>query len=275
MRRCLLITALVLGIVLAHGTVLAKTYNSPYVDGHVTEEANDWAPDELGVEDPDNDNRWGASDADMVDLYVTWDADSLYIGVTTVNGPSSYGNGYLLFIDTDAQDGITGATDFTGADFYARQIAFSTMGADIVMGGWNLPGVFDIKHCSDPTATSDVDEAYSQGNPGWKHFEARFSWNGIFGLGQGVVPAGTTLRFIGAIVGGDGSGAYDAMPNSSTGAESNSSTPWDAVVDLDNYYEVAVDADLDGVPDEGFPPGGSISGTVTLDDPNDDTTVVT
>jgi len=275
MRRSLFIAVLVLAVALAVGGAFAKTYNTPDIDGHVTQGDDDWDPDELGVEDPDNDNRWGPSDADMVDLYVTWDADSLYIGVTTVNGPSSYGNGYLLFIDTDAQNGITGATDFTGADFYARQITFSTIGADVVMGGWNLPGVFDIKHCSDPTATTDVDEVYSQGNPGWKHFEARFSWNGLFGLGQGVVPPGTTLRFIGAIVGGDGSGAYDAMPTSSTGVESNSGTEWNAITDLDNYYETPVDADGDGVPDQGFPPGGSISGTVTLDDPLDTTTVVT
>jgi len=275
MRRSLFIAVLALAAILASSGAFAKTYNSPHVNGHVTTEPHDWEPDELGVVDPDNDNRWGPSDADMVDLYVTWDADSLFIGVTTVNGPSSYGNGYLLFIDTDAQNGITGATDFTGADFYARQITFSTMGADVVMGGWNLPGVFDVKHCSDPTATTDFVGVYSQANPGWKHFEARFSWDGFFGLGDGVVPPGTTMRFIGAIVGGDGSGAYDAMPTSSTGIESNSSTEWNAITDLDNYYEVPIDANGDGVPDTGFPPGGSISGTVTLDDPLDDTTVVT
>ncbi len=30
-----------------------------------------------------------------------------------------------------------------------------------------------------------------------------------------------------------------------------------------------MDGNDDGVPDTGFPPGGSISGTVTLDDPGD------
>ncbi|MCK4513374.1 hypothetical protein KAW64_16615, partial [bacterium] len=274
MRRHIPILILLV-LLLACGTVAGKTYNSPYINGHVTEEENDWEPDELGVEDPDNDNRWGASDGDLVDLYVTWDADSLYVGITTANAPSQLGNGYLLFIDTDAQDGITGATDFSTADFYARRVTFSTIGADVIMAGWDLPGVFEIKHCSDPTSTTPVDEVYSQCNPGWRHIEARMSWNGLFGLGGGAVPEGTTLRFIAAIVGGDNSGAYDAAPTSSTGVESNPSTPWDAFTDLDNYYETVVDADADGVPDEGFPPGGSISGTVTLDDSNDHTTVVT
>jgi hypothetical protein len=262
-------------VVLIPGATAAKTYNSPYVDGHVAVAPNDWDADELGVTDPANDCRYYPSDGDLTQLYVTWDADSLYVGVTTTNGPGAYGNGYLLFIDTDAQNGITGATDFASANFYPRKIRFTTMGADVVMGGWNLPVTFEARYCSNPAQTTPITEVYTQCNPGWQHFEARFSWNGLFGLGQGVVPSGTTLRFIAAVVGGDGSGAYDAMPTSSSGAESNPATAWNATIDLDRYHEVVVDGNGDGVPDTGYPPGGSISGAVTLDDPGDTQTVVT
>ncbi len=254
---------------------LSKTYNTPTIDGHVTTEAGDWEADEWAVDDPIDDGRWYPSDPDLDDFYVTWDSDSLYVGITTDRGPGGFGNGYLLFIDTDAQNGITGATDFTNADFYPRRITFSTMGVDVVMGGWNLPVHFDVRHCSDPTNTTPVEGVHTQANPGWQHVEAAFSWDGLFGLGQGAVPPGTTLRFIASIVGGDGSGSYDALPTSSTASESDPATPWDAYTDLDVYFEVVVDADADGVPDEGWPPGGSISGTVTLDDPADTTTVVT
>ena len=277
MQRCFTL-AVVLSL-LVPAALSAKTYNSPYVDGHVTLAVNDWDADELGVADAPNDCRYAPSDADLKDLYVTWDADSLYVGFTTVNGPGGYGNGYLVFIDTDAQEGITGATDFTSADFYARKIRFPTMGADVIMGAWggsgSFPTTIEVRACSDPTQTTPVSDAYSQGNPGWKHMEVRVSWNGLFGLGQGVVPVGTTLRFIAAVVGGDGSGAYDAMPTSSTGVESNPATPWNAYTDLDEYHEVVVDGNWDGVPDAGYPPSGSISGTVTLDDPGDTETVVT
>lgn len=262
-------------LVLISGAATAKTYNSPYVDGHVTVATNDWDADDLGVTDPANDCRYYPSDGDLTQLYVTWDADSLYVGVTTTNGPSSYGNGYLLFIDTDAQNGITGTTDFTSAVFYPRRVRFTTMGADVVMGGWNLPVTFDVRYCPSPAQMTPFTEVVTQCNPGWQHFEARFSWNGLFGLGQGVVPSGTTLRFIAAVVGGDGAGAYDAMPTSSSGVESNPATAWNATVDLDRYHEVVVDGNADGVPDTGFPPGGSISGTVALDDPGDAETVVT
>jgi len=266
MRRYLAAAVAVLTLLVA-ATALSNSYNTPTIDGRVSTLEGDWQTDELAHRDPDNDNRWGSSDADLVDLYVTWDADSLYVGLKTVNGPSGYGNGYLVFIDTDAQNGVTGATDMTAADFYARQITFTDFGADVMMGVWNLDmGSLGIKHCSDPSATTDVDETYTQINPGFKHIEFGIDWNGIYGLGRASVPNGTKVRIICAVVGGDGSGAYDALPNSSTGAESNGSTPWNAITDLDQYVELPVDANGDGVPDQGYPPNGKISGEVTLAD---------
>ncbi len=62
------------------------------------------------------------------------------------------------------------------------------MGADVVMGGWNLPVTFDVRYCPSPAQMTPFTEVVTQCNPGWQHFEARFSWNGLFGLGQGVVP---------------------------------------------------------------------------------------
>ncbi len=246
-HRCL--AAVASAILLFASCAIASPHSSPYVDGRVTTDPNDWKPDELRFEDPDNDCRYYASDADLVDLYATWDADSLYVGLTTVNGPSSYGNGYLLYIDTDAQNGITGATDMRQADFYARQITFSTIGVDIVMGGWNLPLIFDMRYCSNPEYTTPVSGYFCRS--GWpsRHVEVRVSWDALYSLGPGQVPPHTTLRFIAAIVGGEGTGAYDALPTSSTGIESDPSTPWNALTDLDSYVEVPVDTDGDGMPD--------------------------
>ncbi len=265
-------------VLLVAASALSNSYNTPTIDGRVTTELGDWKSDELAWRDPNNDNRYSPWDGDLVDLYVTWDADSLYVGVKTTNGPSGYGNWYLVFIDTDAQNGITGATDMGSADFNARKIRFSTMGADVMMGVKDLNmGIedFGIWHCSDPTSMTVVDETYTQINPGFQHIEFGIDWNGIYGLGRAAVPPGTTVRVICAVTGGPGSGAYDALPTSSTGAESNSSTPWDAYTNLDLYVEFPVDADADGVPDTNYPPGGSISGTVALGDTTDLDTVVT
>ncbi len=240
------------------GTVPAETYNTPTIDGVVNIAPDDWDASDFAVDDPSDDNRYAPGDPDMDDLYVTWDADSLYVGIITSRPPGGFGNGYLLFIDFDAQSGITGGIDFSSADYYPRHITFSTMGADVVMGAWNLAGAF-FKFCADPTATTDVPEQRAASNTDEYQIEAAVSWNGLYGLGRGTVPTGTTMRFIAAIVGGDGSGAYDAMPTSTTGIESNPATAWDAVTDLDVYYEAVVDGDNDGVPDVGYTPVESTS----------------
>jgi hypothetical protein len=250
--RTLLSVLAVLAIVSA---AFALPHNTPMIDGHVTVDPNDWDLDEWAVDDSPYDNRWGANDADLDDLYVTWDEYALYVGITTTNTHSVYGNGYLLYIDTDAQNGVTGATDFTYADFYPRNITFSTMGVDVLLGVWNLDvGTLDIRHCSDPTSTTPVEGTYTEIGPWWLHIETGMMWDGLYGLGNGVVPPGTTLRFIAAIVGGVDSGAYDAMPNTSTGVESDPGNPWYAYTDLDVYFEVVVDANGDGAPDTGVTP---------------------
>jgi hypothetical protein len=243
-----------LAVLLVAASAPAVTYNTPVIDGTVNIAPDDWDASDLAAADPDSDCRYYPSDPDMVDLYVTWDADSLYIGLVTARPPGTFGDGYVLYIDFDAQNGVTGGTDFSSADFYPRHITFSTMGADVIMGAWNL-GSPAFRFCSDPTSTSPVPESRAlSASPAVLHLEGAISWNGLYGMGSGVVPNGTVLRFIAAIVGGDNSGAYDAMPTSSTGIESDPATPWDAYTDLDIYAETIVDGNNDGVPDAGYSP---------------------
>jgi hypothetical protein len=240
--------------------VTAERYNTPTLDGHVTVGYDDWDISEWAVDDSPYDCRWGNTDPDLDDLYITWDYYALYVGITTTNLPSIYGNGYLLFIDADGQNGITGATDFTDADFYPRHITFSTMGADVLFGIWNLDmGDMGIRHCSDPTNTTPLVGTYIAVDPWWMHIELGIPWVGLYGIGDGQVPPGTTLRFIAAVVGGPTSGAYDAMPTSSTGFETDPANAWYEYTDLDVFYEVCVDADGDGVPDSEATPVESTS----------------
>jgi hypothetical protein len=266
----------VLTVLLSAGLAVSTSYNSPDVDGHIVVEPADWDADELAAEDPTDDCRYGG-DTDLYDLYMTWSADSLYVGFRTDGGPGGFGNGLVVYLDTDAQNGITGATDFNDSDFYGRNITFSTMGVDVIVAGWDggstIP--FEARDCTDVTSTVPIDEFFSQWNPGWREHEFAISWNGLYGLGHGVVPAGTRVRAVAATVGGDGSGAFDAVPTTSTEIETDPGYPWDAVTDLDLYAEVPVDANGDGIPDRGYPPQGRISGTVTLDEPGDLTTVAT
>lgn len=230
--------------------VTAETYNTPTTDGAVAVAPDDWDVDELAADDPDTDCRY-TGNPDLDDLYITWDADSLYVGLVTAGPPSFYGNGYLLYIDFDAQNGVTGSTDFTSADYFPRRITLSTMGADVIMGSWNLATPF-FRFYADPMNTTPVPGARAVSAYGVTHIEGAIPWNGLYGLGRSNVPAGTVLRFIGAIVGPDNSGAYDAIPTTTHGLESDPATPCDAYTDLDVFEEAIVDADYDGIPDAGY-----------------------
>jgi hypothetical protein len=255
----------------------ANSYNTPGINGHVTTNEGDWETDERAGRDARDDCRYYPDHGDIISLWVTWDEEQLYFGLTTTNGPATDpGNGYVVYIDTDAQGGITGATDFTSADFYPRRVTFSTMGVDAIFGVWNLDlASHGVRHCKNPSSTTPIDGTFTQINPGWRHIECAIPWDGLYGLGAGVVPSGTKLRFVAAIVGPDNTGAYDALPTTTLGLESAPSTPQGAYTDLDLFIEIPVDADGDGVPDPNYPPGGSISGTVALGDTTDLETVVT
>jgi hypothetical protein len=232
------------------------TYNTPTIDGSVQVSSGDWDEDEIVIDDAADDSRYG--EADLDDLYLTWDATSLYVGLTTSLPPGSFGNGYVVFIDKDAHETtITGATDFTAADFYPRLVTFTDMGADIVIGGWSFQTTFDVRDCVDPTNTQPIAGATSAYNAGALSFEVAIPWSDIYG-GGGTVPVGAAIKVVAASVGGDGSGAYDAAPNSShdsdvdgTPDESDPDTAWDAYTDLDVFFEVVVDGDMDGVADDG------------------------
>jgi hypothetical protein len=261
-------------VLLVAASALSNSYNTPTIDGRVTTDPGDWQSDELAGRDPRDDCRHYPDQGDLRDLWVTWDETNLYFGVRTVNSPAN--NGYVLYIDEDAQEGITGATDFRSAAFYPRHVTFSTMGVDAIFGVWNLqPLTEGIRHCDDLSVMSPVEGAYAEINPGIKHYEGVIPWDGLYGLGEGVVPEGTILRFVAAVVGGDNTGAFDALPTTTSGMESDPSTPDGAYTDLDLFIEIPVDIDEDGVPDTNYPPGGSISGTVALGDTTDHETVVT
>lgn len=269
-----------LALILASNWLDATTFNSPTIDGVVNIDVADWDQDELLVNDPSNDCRY--PEADIDDVYLTWDSTNFFIGVTTSKPPGGYGNGYVVYIDTDGQNpAITGATDFTSANFYPRRIRLENMGAEIVIGGWSFQTSFDARYCSDPTKTTPVPNAASAYNRSRLSFEVKIPWTSMF-PGVDGVPKGTVLRVVAVCVGGDGSGAYDAAPSSGKDRdgdgipdESDPDLAWNEYTTLDRHLEVVVDWDRDGIPDRNFPPKGFISGIVRFDDPNDKTTVAT
>ncbi|MFH1219296.1 MAG: glucodextranase DOMON-like domain-containing protein [Candidatus Eisenbacteria bacterium] len=261
----------------------ATTHNTPLIDGVIGVAAADWDENEQLLADPTTDSRYHEADLDKI--YVTWDAENLYIGIQTRYPPGGFGNGYLVFIDKDAQaSSMTGATDFTRANFYPRHITFTGMGADVVVTTWSLTPPVEIKDCTDPTKAREkpIPGAAGAANSGLFSFEVKIPWSGMYPGSATTIPRGSKLRIVAATVGGDNSGAYDAAPSSGHDSngngipdESDPATAWDGYTDLDRFLEIPLDANLDGLPDQGYPPSGGISGAVTLSDASDRQTVTT
>ncbi len=117
MKKIILITVFVFCTSLLFGV----TYNTPTIDGSINIAAGDWDSDELIVDDPNDDSAWGAS-SEMNNLWLTWDADNLYVGIEY----TASGNAMIVYLDMSI---VGGETDFnsnngyTGA--YPRNIIFN------------------------------------------------------------------------------------------------------------------------------------------------------
>jgi hypothetical protein len=163
-----------------------------------------------------------------------------------------------------------GAQDVSGLDWYARNFIFEDgVLADHLIANWN-GGDLGIRRIPDPATTEDIttlceNANQTQGMTFFRNGEIRIPWEVIYGGDPGTVPAGTSVDVVAVIAGGDG-------------WNGPSSAPWNPGMDgsgaktlLANRHTIYVDLNGDGIPDAGE---GKVSGTITLDDQDDLTTVV-
>jgi hypothetical protein len=232
------------------------------IDGHINFAPDDWDSNEVAVSDSPSDSKWGGNEIDSV--LVTWDADSLYIGyIYVVNS-----NAMIVFID--AGTGI-GDADVNNLDWYPRNFRFSDAQAEVIIAGWDAgtPGVRRIVgdgQTNDMSARCRIANSAQSGVLGAA--EVAIPWDAIYELGEGNVLPGVSLKVVAVIAGGDNWGGCDSAPDNA-GVDGGGGP-----VTLSNFFLALCDLDSDGLPDEGFPPSGAISGTVTLSNSEDSTTVV-
>jgi hypothetical protein len=213
-------------------------YHSPDVDCSMT----GWATSEMAVDDADDDSLYPGNEIE--EMYITWDADSLYVAVTvTVDPPPDM---YPVIVYIDAYRGATGATNVSAMDSWSRHYDFQDgFSADYMLVGYNTMGgsIFECRRLLSNDATTDITGSVAGLFDG-AVMEVAIPWNTMFGLGPGVVPSGATLRVIGTITVGDGSNAGDSAPD-------NTLYPsWNGWSHLAYYYDFVLDADLDGTPDD-------------------------
>ncbi len=232
--------------------VYAAPYNTPSVDGTINIAPDDWDADELLVDDPLGDSYWGSNN-DIDDVFLTWDAQYLYLGIRfTVSD-----NGMVLYVESGLPGGVT---DFSSARGYRgafpRNIRFpSDCGIDLMIGSWNGEGPY-VYLLADSSST-DVTSSCIVATGGGFEQEVAVPWELIYSSASGVVQAGAELRVVCVIVGGDDYGGCDAAPDNSSidgGAGPH---------DINQLASVLVDADGDGIPDY---EGEALSGYITFDD---------
>ncbi|HHE37635.1 MAG TPA: T9SS type A sorting domain-containing protein [Candidatus Cloacimonetes bacterium] len=201
MKKIILLTVFLISVSL----LLGGPYTTPTIDGDLS----DWDLDELRVDDPTTDSAWGSGN-EFDNLWVTWDAVNLYVGIEY----TASDNAMIVYFDM----GITGGeTDFNSGNGYAgaypRNITFdSADDIDLMIASWNSgsPWVWNIvDNASNEIGGSCV-------IAGTTTAELAIPWLSIYGdLTPCIVPTGAVIKAVGVIAGGDNWGACDSAPDNS------------------------------------------------------------
>ncbi len=220
------------------------TYAKPNIDGRIQIGENDWRENWLIVDDPIGDSRWTLVN-EFDDLFMTWDADSLYLGAkyTLIN------NTLQIFIDCGLP---TGETDFNSNRGYLgafpRNFRFrSEDNIDLMVAAWNRekPRVFKI------VDSNSVEISNGCSRSGTTEAEVANSWNSIYNLGPGKVLPYSKLKIVGVISGGENWGAGDAAPANCDVelCPPGNDTLYAGPDSLITLYIAEIDKNGDGIPD--------------------------
>lgn len=217
------------------------------IDGHV--EPGEWDAANFGLHlaDPTNDSAWTASN-ELYGLHATWDSLYLYVAIPG----RVQGNSWLLYLDVDPGT-ANGQTDLTAIDTWERGALFTAAGfrADFEYGCYQHQSAYDgdgLWQILSPTATqsrtgeilSAFDSFHVYGDAGGS--EIAIPWNTLYGLGDGVVPAGAQVSLVASI-------CWDPEPSGVLGGDSVPSNAAASLPTLDTVWTIEVDRNGDGAPD--------------------------
>lgn len=225
-------------------TVIA-TYGKPVIDGNIIKGTSDWRPEWLIVADSDTDSYWRPVDTlnnELLGIYTTWDADSLYIGIDYKLNDTY--NTMMVYIDA----GIPGGeTNFNGQQGYygdyAKNFRFRPADAiDFFIPAYNqtAPGMYKIVDSTSSNMTNKINGRRGQNAFG---AEVAVAWNDLYGLGVGLIPPGVKLKFVALIAGGLNYGAGDSAPDN---PDVNGNAGPDSLI---NLALAEPDRNNDGLPD--------------------------
>jgi hypothetical protein len=187
---------------------VAAPPTTPIIDGVIHADGTDWDADELVVDDPLTDSAWGSGN-ELDNLYVTWDEDNLYVGVSyTVNT-----NAMIVYVDLGTSGGETdfnSGRGWTGA--YPRNITVTAeTDIDLMLARWdhNAPQAYTVVDNASTDISSSANVSYTT-----DMVEYAIPWSVV---GR---PYSDTICLVTILAGGDNWGAADSMPdNASTNGD--------------------------------------------------------
>jgi alpha-amylase len=225
-------------------TVIA-TYGKPFIDGNIIVGNEDWRPNWLIIADSDTDSYWNPHDTmnnEMLGIYSTWDADSLYIGID-YKLRDSY-NTMMVYLDAGIAGGETNFNSQQGYyGDYAKNFRFRPEDAiDFFIPCYNLtvPRMYKIVDSTSSDMTTKINAKRGANAYG---AEVAVAWNDIYGLGVGLLPIGAKLKIVALIAGGLNYGAGDSAPDN---PDVNGNAGPDSLI---NLALIEPDKNNDGLPD--------------------------
>ncbi len=219
-------------------------------------------PDYTTLYESRSDSRWGANE-ELLQVHLTWDADSLYVGVDGV----SWGNNVILFFDTKPGGLLSMATlnawrrNFFFCGGFAPDLFLATWDTNRQPQMWRATGSNSVRQLG--TGDFKASATFQQGDQG-KAMEAAIPWSAVWEsttrdydptvrdtLAVRPDAAYRAVRVVAVLTGGgDGTSGPDVIPDNLEGMVSDGSQ----AVTLDNYLSVVVDDAGDGFPDMNVSP---------------------
>jgi hypothetical protein len=221
------------------------------IDGYLPD--SDWECPRLKLEDW-WDSAWNGTDPGDTNeiniVFVDWDSTYLYLGI---RGHVS-GNSWILYLDTDV-DGPDGYTDLTRIDHWERGATFTAAGfkPDYQYGAYQRQGAYDSHNLwrltSDTTSVDMSSETVKAFDPQHTYgydggSEIAVPWGALFGLGTNRVPVGTVIGVVASV-------CWDPEPDGELGGDVAPNNVSAGLPAVDNFAEIVIDSDNDGVPDPG------------------------
>ncbi len=236
------------------------TFGKPAIDGTINVGTGDWLSTWQIAVDPDTDSRWrpvALLDNEILGLFATWDADSLYLGVKYVINDSN--NTMMVYLDAGLPGGWTNFNSNQGYNgAYPKNNRFRTAdGIDFFIADYfhNKPSFFKDSANASVNITPKTNGA--RGTQG-KDLEFAVAWNDVYKLGAGKIPSGVKLKIVALVAGGDNWGSGDACPDN---PDVDGNAGPDSLV---NFATISPDTNNDGFPDPTITSGGSITSIAVL-----------